>query len=67
MTIKNVNNGLDYVQDDSAIALFGVIEKTVIFEDVTIAENLLVKGQEILEDYIKNLIQNRKTLMLLNI
>lgn len=52
MTVKNVNNGLDYVQDDSAIALFGVIEKTVIFEDVTIADNLLKKGQEKLEDYI---------------
>ena len=54
MTIKNINNGLDYVQDDAAVALFGAIEKTVIFEDVTIAENLLKKGQEKLQEYINS-------------
>ena len=54
MTIKDINNGLDYVQDDAAVALFGVIEKTVMFEDVTIAENLLKKGQEKLKEYINS-------------
>ena len=54
MTIKDINNGLDYVQDDAAVALFGIIEKTVIFEDVTIAENLLKKGQEVLQEYINS-------------
>lgn len=54
MTIKDINNGLDYVQDDAAVALFGIIEKTVIFEDVTIAENLLKKGQETLQEYINS-------------
>lgn len=54
LTIKDVNNGLDYVQDDAAVALFGIIEKTVIFEDVTLAENLLKKGQDTLEEYINS-------------
>lgn len=54
MTIKDINNGLDYVQDDAAEALFGVIEKTVIFEDVTVVENLLKKGQETLQEYINS-------------
>ena len=52
LTIKDINNGLDYVQDDAAVALFGVIEKTVEFEDVTIAENLLKK--DALEEYINS-------------
>lgn len=52
LTIKDVNNGLDYVQDDVAVALFGVIEKTVVFEDVTLAENLLTKGKAYLDEVI---------------
>ena len=54
LTIKDVNNGLDYVQDDAAVTLFGIIEKTAIFEDVTIAENLLKKGQDTLQEYINS-------------
>ena len=54
LTIKDVNNGLDYVQDDAAVALFGIIEKTVIFEDVTLAENLLKKSQDTLQEYINS-------------
>lgn len=54
MTIKEVNNGLDYIQDEAAVALFGVIEKIVEFEDVTIAENLLKKGKEKLQEYINS-------------
>ena len=54
MIIKDVNNGLDYIQDDAAVSLFGVIEKTAIFEDVTIAENILKKGQNTLEEYINS-------------
>lgn len=52
LTIKSVNNNLDYVQDNSAVALFGVIEKTVIFEDVTLASNLLAKGNAYLNETI---------------
>ena len=52
LTIKSVNNNLDYVQDNSAVALFGVIEKIVVFEDVTQASNLLTKGQAYLNEVI---------------
>lgn len=46
LTVASVNNGLDYVEDISAIALFGVIEKTVYFDDVTNAQNLLKKAKQ---------------------
>lgn len=52
LTIKSVNDGLDYIQDNSAVALFGVIEKIVVFEDVTQASNLLTKGQSYLNEVI---------------
>lgn len=54
LTIKDINNGLDYVQDDAAVALFGVIEKTVNYDDVTEAENLLSKAKQDLENYINS-------------
>lgn len=44
LTIKNVNNGKDYVEDESAINLFGIITAVEKFEDVTLEENLLKKG-----------------------
>ena len=47
---------MDYIQDDAAVALFGVIEKTVTFEDVTLASNLLTKGQAYLEEVINKTI-----------
>lgn len=52
MTIKEVNVGLDYIQDDVAVALFGVIEKKVEWDDVTVASNLLTKGRNKLQELI---------------
>lgn len=52
LNIKSINNGLDYIQDDAAVELFGVTEKTVFFDDVTVKENLLSKGRKALENYI---------------
>ena len=52
LTIKSVNNGLDYLQDDSAVALFGIKEIQVVFDDVTLPENLKVKGQQVLQERI---------------
>lgn len=56
LTIKDANNGLDYIQDDAAVSMFGVIEKIVIFEDVTIPSNLLTKGRTCLNNVIKKTI-----------
>lgn len=46
--IKSVNNGLDYIQDDEAVALRGTISRPVYWDDVTEPANLLRKAQEYL-------------------
>lgn len=51
--INAVNGGVDFVQDADAIAQFGTIVKSVIFEDVTDAENLKAKGNAHLADSVK--------------
>lgn len=48
LTIKPVNNGLDYVSDPETTAKYGLIYKTIIYDDVTLPENLLRKGKEAL-------------------
>lgn len=44
LTVKSVNDGLDYIEDSDAIRAYGRIVKTVEFDDVTVASNLLTKG-----------------------
>lgn len=44
LTIASVNNGLDYVYDEAAVAAHGWIFDTVIFDDVTLPENLKDRG-----------------------
>lgn len=48
--IKDINNGLDYVEDEALVERYGVIEGRVEFEDVTIPENLLKKAKEALKN-----------------
>ncbi len=45
LTIASVNNGTDTIVDEKAKAQYGLIVKTVIFDDVTEAANLLTKGK----------------------
>lgn len=49
LTIKSVNGGVDYVSDDNAVAAYGKIYKTVTWDDVTVASNLIRKGREYLK------------------
>ena len=49
LTIKSVNNGVDYVYDEEAVGLYGWVFDTVVFDDVTVAENLLTKGKKELD------------------
>lgn len=49
LTIKEVNGGVDYVSDDSAVAAYGRIYKTVTWDDVKVASNLMKKGLEYLK------------------
>lgn len=53
LTIAEVNGGVDYVYDEDAVAAYGWIFKTVTWDDVTIASNLLRKAKEELADAIK--------------
>lgn len=55
LTIEAVNGGVDFVQDADAIAQFGTIVKTVIYDDVTDPENLKTKGQAHLAGLVKQL------------
>lgn len=43
--ITSVNNGLDYIQDDEAVAIRGTISRPVYWDDVTEPSNLLSKAQ----------------------
>lgn len=49
VTIESVNAGKDYIQDDTAVGLYGFIIKVVEWDDVTEPANLLKKAQEWLE------------------
>lgn len=45
LTIAAVNDGLDYITDPEAVAQYGFICKTQVWDDVTEAGNLLAKGK----------------------
>lgn len=53
LTIATVNGGADFVLNDSAIAQYGTIVKSVVFDDVMDAETLKAKGQAYLADVVK--------------
>ncbi|MBP5431058.1 phage tail spike protein [Ruminococcus sp.] len=48
LTIASVNSDCIYLDDSNAIAQFGIIEGTVIFDDITVAANLKTAGQNYL-------------------
>lgn len=50
VTIESVNNGKDYLVDETVVKQFGYIYKTVEFDDVTLPVNLKTKGQKYLND-----------------
>ena len=49
ITIASINGGVDYVTDDNAVREYGKIYKTVTWDDVSLPENLLKKGEEYLK------------------
>ena len=53
LTIKEVNNGLDYIQNDDAVAIYGKITAIKTWDDVTVASNLLTKAKAELNNNIK--------------
>lgn len=50
LTIKDVNGGVDYVYSQEAVKSYGWIFKTVKWDNVHVADNLLKKGKEYLTD-----------------
>ena len=52
LTIASVNGGADFIQDDAAITQYGIIVKSVIFDGVTDPEELKMKGQAQLSDFV---------------
>ena len=55
LTIKSVNGELDFIKDDDAVALRGVIAKAVYWDEIVTPEALLAKAQQYLNDS-KNII-----------
>ena len=53
LTIKSVNNGKDYIENSTAISLFGRIEKRVEWSEVEDASELLTLGTELLNSNIE--------------
>lgn len=53
LTIESVNGGADYVQDADAIAQFGTIVKSVVFDEITDPAELKAAGQAQLADSVK--------------
>lgn len=52
ITIKSVNDGVDYVQDDDAVDAYGLILGVQTWDDVTLPSNLLTKAQAALQDIL---------------
>ena len=53
LTIASVNNGVDYIYDEDAVAAYGWIFKVVEWDDVTEAANLMTKAKGRLAEIIK--------------
>lgn len=49
VTIASVNDGLDFIQDDDAVALRGMIAKAVYWDEITTPGALLARAQQYLE------------------
>lgn len=60
LTIESVNEGKDYICDEQAVKDYGLIFKTVEWDDITQAENLLKKAKE----YLSNVINQDVTIEL---
>lgn len=53
LTIKSVNNGIDYLENQTGIDLFGKVWAYQTWDDMTVASNLKKKGQEYLDSNIE--------------
>lgn len=61
LTIGTVNGGKDYIEDSSLIAKYGVISGPQIWDDITLASNLLSKSKEYLKSVNRAKVQYQIT------
>lgn len=52
LTIASVNGGVDYIFNQAAVDQYGWIFQTATWDDVTLASNLLTKGQAYLDSIV---------------
>jgi len=57
LDIKSVNDGKDYIESETGIALFGRVVGSEVWDDVTEAANLKTKGQALLNSKILMAVQ----------
>ena len=57
ITIESVNGGLDFIQDNEAVALRGIIAKAVYWDEIITPDALLLKAQQYLNSS-KNIISS---------
>ncbi|WP_156320917.1 phage tail protein [Bacillus sp. JCM 19041] len=50
LTIAEVNNGVDYIEDEEAKRIFGIITRNNVWDDITLPPNLIRTGREYLRD-----------------
>ncbi|RQW19907.1 lysin [Bacillus sp. C1-1] len=50
LTIAEVNNGVDYIEDEEAKRIFGVMARNQVWDDITLPQNLIRTGREYLRD-----------------
>lgn len=65
LDITSVNDGIKYIESEEALQAFGIRYATVIFEDVTVASNLLAKGKAYLAE--NNKVQIKYTINALDL
>lgn len=61
LTIGTVNGDKDYIEDSSLVAKYGVISGPQIWDDITLASNLLSKGKEYLKSVNRAKVQYQIT------
>lgn len=61
LDITSVNDGLDYIEVEDAVDVYGIITSIQEWDDVTLASNLLEKGKKWLEENNKVLIKYQIT------
>ncbi|WP_336866397.1 phage tail protein [Peribacillus frigoritolerans] len=50
LTIESVNGGRDYIEDEAAKQIYGVVAKSETWDDITLPANLLTRGKQFIAE-----------------